>query len=158
MKLLKALAATLTLTLTTPAFASHYRLPVENLVNETEAAAFGKAGIQTTLALLEQVAKVDSRQKLAAKSGLTFARLSTLAAQVDLLRIEGIGPSMVRLLQAAGVRHTRDLKAASPADLRDKMKVANDVQQVAAVLPREEVLRDWIGQASKLSAMVEGLQ
>jgi len=159
MKPIKALlAVALTVTLSGPALASHYRLPVENLVTDTEATAFGKAGIQTTQALLEQIAKVDARQKLAAKSGLTFARLSALAAQVDLLRIEGVGPSMVRLLQAAGVHHTRDLKGASPSDLRDKMKVANDVQQIAPVLPQEDVLRDWIAQASRLSQVVEGLQ
>lgn len=151
------LATALTLSLSGATLASHYRLPVENLVSDAETSALGKAGIQTTLALLDQIAKVDGRQKLAAKSGLTFARLSALAAQVDLLRVEGIGPSMVRLLQAAGVQHTQHLKGASPAALREKMKVANDVHQLAPVLPQEDVLRDWIGQANRLSQVIEGI-
>ena len=47
------------------------------------------------------------------------------------------------LLQAAGVQHLTHLKGASPGALRDKMKVANDVHQLAPVLPQEDVLRDW---------------
>ncbi|MFO0750646.1 MAG: DUF4332 domain-containing protein [Myxococcota bacterium] len=140
------------------AVASHYRLPVENLVNDAETSALGKAGVATTAALLDQVAQVQSRQKLAAKTGLTFVRLSTLASQVDLLRVSGLGPSMVLLLQAAGVKHTRDLKASSPADLREKMRVANDVQNLAPVIPQEDVIRDWIAQASQLPQVVEGLK
>lgn len=138
--------------------ASHYRLPVENLVSEVETTALGKAGVDTTLVLLDKIAKVTARQALAAKTGLTFARLSTLASQVDLLRVGGVGPSMVRLLQAAGIRHTRDLKAASPAALRDKMRVANDVQGLTPVVPQEDVVRDWITQAAGLPQVVEGLQ
>jgi len=140
-----------------PAWAGHYRLPVENLITVEESGALSKAGIQTTLALLEQIARVGPRKAIAAKTGLTYVRLSTLAAQADLLRVEGVGPSMVLLLQAAGVRHTRDLGAADPAALRDKMAVANGVHNISPVVPQEDVVRSWIQHARGLPQIVEGL-
>ena len=140
------------------AHASHYRLPVENLITEAETESLKKAGIETTLALLDAIATVASREKVASRSGLTFARLTVLAAQVDLLRVNGLGPSMVRLLQAGGVRHARDLAAASAAELHKRIEAANSVHRIAPVLPSEGILEDWIKQAKGLKAIVEGLQ
>ncbi|MCC6620470.1 MAG: DUF4332 domain-containing protein [Deltaproteobacteria bacterium] len=140
------------------AHAGHYRLPVDNLVTVDESNALSKAGIRTTLGLLDHVAPLDKRRALAAKSGLTFVRLSTLATQIDLLRVEGVGPSMVRLLQAAGIRHTRDLGAADAAGLREKMRVANGVHQISSVLPQEDVVRSWIESARGLPQILEGVQ
>lgn len=140
------------------AHAGHYRLPVDNLVTIDESQALSKAGIQTTLSLLDHVAPVAKRKALAAKSGLTYVRLSTLATQIDLLRVEGVGPSMVLLLQAAGIKHTRDLGAADPAGLREKMRVANDVHNVSPVLPQEDVVRSWVTHARGLPQIIEGVQ
>lgn len=140
------------------AFASHYRLPVDNLINDNETEALKKAGIETTLALLDAVGSIAGREQVASKSGLTFARLSILASQVDLLRVNGLGPSMVRLLQAGGIRHARDLAQAAPADLHKRIEAANGVHRIAPVLPSEVILQDWIKQARSLKPVVEGLQ
>jgi len=140
------------------ASASHYRLPVDNLITQTESDALKKAGIETTLALIGAISSTSGREQVAMKSGLTFARLTTIAAQVDLLRVNGLGPSMVRLLQAGGIRHAHDLATAAPADLHGRLEAANGVHRIAPVLPSEVILADWIGQAKALKSVVEGLQ
>lgn len=153
-----AVAGALSVGVSSMASASHYRLPVDGLVTVDETEALKKAGIATTLDLLDAIAPKAGRESVASKSGLTFARLTTLAAQVDLLRVNGLGPSMVRLLQAGGVRHARDLAKAAPAELRARLEAANGVHRIAPVLPSEGILEDWIRQASGLKPIVEGLQ
>jgi predicted flap endonuclease-1-like 5' DNA nuclease len=140
-----------------PALAGHYRLPVEGFLAEGETAAFRKAGIDTTLALLNALATVKGREQVARQTGVSFARLSLIAAEVDLLRVNGVGPSMVRLLQAASIRHVRDLARASAADLARRLEGVNAAQRIAPVTPNEGILSDWIGQATGLKVMVEGL-
>jgi predicted flap endonuclease-1-like 5' DNA nuclease len=137
--------------------ASHYRLPVEGFLSAGELAAFRKVGLETTLAVLNAIATVKGRQDIARRSGLPFTRLTLIAAEVDLLRVSGVGPSMVRLLQAAGVRHARDLARASGADLARRLEGVNAVQRIAPVTPNEGILSDWIRQAGGLKAIVEGL-
>jgi predicted flap endonuclease-1-like 5' DNA nuclease len=129
-----AVAGALSVGVSSMASASHYRLPVDGLVTVDETEALKKAGIATTLDLLDAIAPKAGRESVASKSGLTFARLTTLAAQVDLLRVNGLGPSMVRLLQAGGVRHARDLAKAAPAELRARLEAANGVHRIAPVL------------------------
>lgn len=155
---LVALATSACLVVSAPAHASHYRLPVDNLITQAETDALKKAGIETTLALLDAIGSTAGREQVAMKSGLTFARLTTIAAQVDLLRVNGLGPSMVRLLQAGGIRHARDLAGAGTADLHARLVAANGVHRIAPVLPSEGILADWIAQAKALKSVVEGLQ
>jgi predicted flap endonuclease-1-like 5' DNA nuclease len=140
-----------------PAQAGHYRLPIEGLIDESESQALAKAGVTTTLALLQEVASEAKRLKLAQKSGLTIGRVAALAAQVDLLRIDGLGPSMVRLLQGAGIRHSKDLAAAASVALRTKLEAVNGVQHIAGAIPLPEVLDSWIGQAKRLPRAVNDL-
>ncbi|TNF27150.1 MAG: DUF4332 domain-containing protein [Deltaproteobacteria bacterium] len=140
------------------AWASHYRLPADGLVSEEEHAALGKAEVHTTLDLLNRAAKVSDREALARQTGLPLARLTTLACQADLLRVKGLGPSMVRLLQTAGIRHTRDLRATEPDGLLDRLRAANGIHHIAPVLPRTEVLAEWIEQAKGFEWLLEGTQ
>lgn len=155
--LLVAVAA-LTVVATSGAHASHYRLPADGLVTGEEHAALKRARVQTTLDLLRRAARVGDREDLARESGLPLARLTTLVCQADLLRVKGLGPSMVRLLQTAGIRHTRDLKATEPDGLLERLRAANSIHNIAPVLPQREILEDWIDQAKKLDWMLEGTQ
>ncbi len=137
------------------AHASHYRLPLPQLIEADETEILKRVGIKTTLALLDRVAKRAGRLRLAKVTKLPLERLDLLATQVDLLRIEGIGPSMVLVLQAAGFRHTADLAATNASALLDKMSEANERHRIAPVLPREPSLHDWILQARALPQLLE---
>jgi predicted flap endonuclease-1-like 5' DNA nuclease len=138
--------------------ASHYRLPIDPMIPATEATLLAKAGVTTTLALLQEVATADKRKALAKKSGLTQERVTDLAHQVDLLRIDGLGPSMVRLLQASGVANSRALAGEDPAALHQKMTAANASAQISPVIPQVGLVSAWIGAAKALPQVVTGLK
>lgn len=139
------------------ALASHYRLPIDALIGPEETAALRAEGVETTLALLARVSTVRGRAQLAAATSLTRERVDVLATQVDLLRVEGVGPSMVRVLQAAGVRHTGELAATDASALLARMEAANAREQIAPVLPREPSLHHWILQARRMPRLLEGI-
>ncbi len=139
------------------AYAGHYRLPVANFINQEETTLLQKAGISTTLALLDEVKTHAQRKRVAQVTGISVKRLEALAGQVDLLRIDGIGPTVVRLMLAAGVKHARGLGAESADVLLGRMKAANTAQQITSVMPREGQLAAWIAAAKRLGSVIEGV-
>jgi predicted flap endonuclease-1-like 5' DNA nuclease len=140
------------------AHASHYRLPIDNLISTAEADALAKGGVTTTLALLEAVTTQTKRASLAKKTGLPLARIDALAAQVDLIRIEGIGPGVVRLMQASGVAHSRALATADASALHAKLTAVNASAKILGVIPPEGLVAAWISKAKSLPQAVEGLR
>lgn len=140
-----------------PGHAGHYRLPVANFIEADEAQALSKAGIRTTLSLLEEVKTAAQRKRVAQLTGLTTARVDELARQVDLLRIDGIGPGVVRLLNAAGVAHTKALAGEGAAALLARMTAVNAQARFTNVLPQEAQIAAWVAAAQRLSPALEGL-
>lgn len=138
--------------------ASHYRLPAAGLVTKAETKSLSSAGVGTTKALLDGTAKVRSRRRLAKKTRISYARLTELATQCDLLRVAGLGPTMVRLLQASGIRHSGTLRQARASGLRGKMAAANQVHKIADVLPAVESIQAWINSARGLRKLLEGVR
>jgi len=142
-----------------PSWASHYRLaPGFSLITEPERATLKKAKVQTTAALLEATAKRATRRALSKSTGISFARLTELATQCDLLRIKGLGPSAVRLLQAARVRHTSALRHASAGSLHGQLEAIKATLGLPQVVPDTAELTNWIGQAKKLRRVLEGVR
>jgi len=142
------------------ASASHYRLPIGDrcIVTDGELKALKREGITTTLELFERTARRADRETLARKTAIPFPRLTELASQVDLLRVTGVGPTMVRLLQTGGVRHTRDLRAAKVDALLARLQAANGIHRVTEELPPREMVEDWIDQARGMEQLLEGVQ
>jgi hypothetical protein len=140
------------------ATASHYRLPASGLFTGAETKALSAEGIKTTKKLLERAAKAAPRRKLASASGISFGRLTELAALCDLLRVEGVGPSIARLLQASGVRHSGALRHQKAPGLLKKMTAANAKHGIMEVLPSVETLASWIRQAARLPKRLEGVR
>lgn len=140
------------------ASASHYRLPAAGLVSGEETKSLNAANVHTTVDLLERTASVKDRKKLVRQTRISFVRLTELATQCDLLRIKGVGPSMVRLLQAAGVRHTMALKAASAGALMGRLEAANNSHRITEVLPDVTQVAAWIASAKGLEARLEGIR
>lgn len=141
----------------TSAQAGHYRLPVDNFITQVETDQLAKAGINTTLGLLNEVKTAAQRKKVASVTGIALARVDELACQADLLRIDGIGPTMVRLLNASGVKHSKALGAEAAAALLERMKAVNLAQKIANVLPREGQVAAWVAAAGRLGPGIEGV-
>ncbi len=140
-----------------PAMASHYRLTDDlGLLAPGERKALSGSGIKTTKALLEATAARSSRAATAKTTGISEARLAALAAQCDLLRVRGVGPSAVMLLQAVGVPHAKALGAQAPSGLHALLEAEQARRNQAAVVPSSSELSDWIGQANRLPDVLEG--
>lgn len=151
-----AVALSLTFLVARPALASHYALTeVARLVPPADAAKLQKAGVETTEQLLQKAATAKDRKALAKASGLGAATLTTLAKHCDLLRIKGVGPEMVLLLEAAGVKSIADLASRDAAALVAAVESANKTKKISEKLPTEPQLADWIEQAKKLPPVVD---
>ncbi len=144
--------------LTLTAGASHYRLSQVDLLTDAEREVLARAEVATTLTLFERAAATEARKELARVTGLGFARLTELATQCDLLRISGVGPGVVRLLQAAGVRHSADLKSRGAARLHQEVVRANRAQRIREVLPDVQSLAAWMASARELPRRLEGVR
>ena len=136
--------------------AGHYDLvDVEELVPAADRARLARVGITTTKALVEQLAAKKARKKAARRSGISYARLTAWTSFCDLLRIDGVGPTMARLMQAGGVPHLAAMGRQDPDDLLVRVTAANLAHQITALLPGREHLVGWIGQAQKLPVIFE---
>jgi len=135
--------------------ASHYDLVDVDLVTVQERQALARAGIEATDALLRATATRRGRRALARRTGLTPARVLELARMADLLRIEGIGPRMVRLLTAAGVPDTARLVAQDPEALHRKLVDTNDRLHLAGLVPPADMLAAWMKRARELGQVLQ---
>jgi hypothetical protein len=138
--------------------ASHYRLAGSGLVKTGELAGLKKAGVVTTKALLEQGATRKSRRRIAKDSSIPMVRLVALVEACDLLRIDGVGPTMVRLFQASGYRHTAKFRRVTPATVWSNIVVANTRLKVVPEPPAKGLVARWVRAAQGLKSVVKGLK
>ncbi len=144
-----------TLATVSEAQASHYNLDRIDLVTTAEKRALSRAGILDTKVLLGWTATLERRQWLADKSGIAWERLSELAAMCDLLRIEGVGPSIATVIRNAGATDSEALAASDSAGLLDRMRVAARGTSMALKMPDEDTVRSWIRIAKRLRPVLE---
>lgn len=152
---LSALALVAMVTSAGAASASHYYLADIDLVAADARTKLHGEGIKSTDQLLDRVAKKADRQALAKRTGLDAAMLDMVARQVDMLRVRGIGPKMVRLFDAVGVRTIAELAAQVPADLFGRVVSINDERHLSEVVPDADILAGWIAQAKTLPILLE---
>lgn len=139
------------------AYASHYALTdVPTLVTAADAEKLKGAGVNTTEELLQKAATAKDRQALAKASKLPKAKVTELAKRCDLLRIKGIGPEMVLLLEASGVKTSADLAKKDSVELDKKATEANKAKKITEKPPTEPQFKDWIDQAKALPPVLEG--
>ncbi len=151
-----ALALSFAVLAARPALASHYALTeASRLVPPSDAEKLQKAGVETTEQLLQKAATAKDRKALAKASGLSVPKLTTLAKHCDLLRVKGVGPEMVLLLEAAGVKSIADLSKRDAAGLVAAVESANKGKKITEKLPTEPQLADWIDQAKKLPPVLD---
>jgi predicted flap endonuclease-1-like 5' DNA nuclease len=79
-----------------------------------------------------------------------------LAHRCDLLRVKGIGPEMVLLLEASGVKTAADLAKKDAPGLTAAADQVNKTKKITEKPPTEPQFADWIEQAKKLPAVIEG--
>ena len=136
--------------------AGHYDLEdVEEIVPTAERQRFVRVGITSTRAIVERLASVPDRRRVARESGISLKRLTDLVHFCDLLRVNGVGPRMARLLQAAGVLDVVMLRREEPEALMVRVTAANEIHRITEMPPAAEHLRGWIARARELPIVVE---
>jgi len=150
------LVAVLLLGAAAPAWAGQYALAdVPELMDDAVRAKCEAAGIQTTEQLLDRTKTKAGRAELMKATGQAADIVQWWANFCDLLRVNGIGPKMAKLIQLAGIANIAGLKAETAPGLLAKVTAANTKYRVTELLPQEHHLSDWIGQAQKLPVVVE---
>jgi len=136
--------------------ASHYAVAdVPRLITPAQVEKLHKGKIETTEELLNKGASSKDRKTLAKATGIQGPELLVLVQRCDLLRIKGVGSEMVLLFEAAGVKTTADLVTKDPAALTAAMDAVNKKAKISEKPPTEPQIADWIGQAKKLTQVVE---
>lgn len=141
------LVSAVVITFPTVALASHYDMGSSGLVDDAMATTLASAGINTTADLLHRTASVKDRKALVRKTGVTAAQIDTWRDFCDLLRIDGVGPKVARVMTLAGARNLKALVKFTPAEMATKIKDANKGTSILGKLPDAENLQTWIDQA-----------
>jgi predicted flap endonuclease-1-like 5' DNA nuclease len=123
-------------------------------VGEVFAGKLKAAGVATVEALLATAASAKGREDLAAKSGISTAKLLEWVNRADLYRIKGVASEYSDLLEAAGVDSPAELAHRVAANLFQKITEINTAKKLVRKMPTEKQVADWIAQAKKLPKLV----
>ena len=107
------------------------------------AESLGKAGIRTVEELLEVGCTKEGRNKIAADSGCSDAKILAWVNMADLFRIKGVGSEYAELLECAGVDTVPELAQRNAANLTAKMEEVNAEKNLVRALPPEKK-RGWL--------------
>lgn len=118
------------------------------------AARLARAGITTTVHLLDRCCDRAGRREVAAKVRLPQERLLQWVNLANLMRISGVGEEYSELLNAAGVKTVKDLRRRNPENLTSAIKITNERRRLVRVLPTEKMVANWVEQARKLPLRV----
>jgi predicted flap endonuclease-1-like 5' DNA nuclease len=139
------------------ALAGHYRIAdVPDVIPAKYHKKLAKAGVTDTAQLYALAAPSKTRRKLASKARISARKLRAWARFLDLMQINGIGPKMVHLLNAAGVNDLKQLQQANATELQEKMRLANRGARYSEIVPGAAVVKGWIKLAQRVTSRLEG--
>jgi predicted flap endonuclease-1-like 5' DNA nuclease len=112
-------------------------------------------GVLTVLDLLRRGATRKGRAELAELSGIAGKLILKWVNHADLYRIKGVGSEYADLLEAAGVDTVVELAQRNPANLHLRILEVNEAKRLVRRTPMQSQVDDWVGQAKKLSRMIQ---
>jgi predicted flap endonuclease-1-like 5' DNA nuclease len=130
--------------------ASHYELEQIDLVEPDILQRLLSMNIVTTEDLYNRTDTPKKRAKLEKSLGVPKEKILFWAEFCDLLRIEGIGPKVARVLLHCGIHGTKDLAKSDPQALLEKIVKANKEIEVLGKIPDIETVNHWISLAKSL--------
>jgi predicted flap endonuclease-1-like 5' DNA nuclease len=116
---------------------------------------FRAASIADTDALLAAATTAKQRAELAAKVGLSEAKILRFANMVDLYRVKGVGSEYSELLEAAGVDTVPELAQRNAANLAKALAAVNEVKKLTRQVPSETEVGRWIEHAKTLPRVLQ---
>lgn len=112
------------------------------------------AGVTNVQSLLDKAATPEGRAELAAATGYDAGTILAWANQLDLERVRGVGPKYAALLKLAGVDTVPELAQRNPANLAARLAEVNATDGVVKVVPTQDHVANWIGQAKELPRVI----
>lgn len=144
------------LLLAAPASAGHYYIAdVPDVIAQEHHATLKKAGLLDTRGLQARIQTKAGRKALAKETGISLKQLKAWARFLDLMQLNGLGPKMVKLVNAAGVGTLAEFQKASADALQPAMRAANGAARYSEVVPGVEVVRGWIAASRKVPLSLE---
>lgn len=129
------------------ASASHYVLSSIDLVDEATAGRMATLGIETTEDLWRAAAPGRKARTLARQLKVGAAQVREWRAFCDLLRLDGVGPKVARVLTAAGLTDLKAVSRQDPEALMDRIRVVNQQVEILGKTPDTDTVRAWVVQA-----------
>ena len=137
-----------------PAVALASPYPLDQMLPEAAAQKLASAGVGTSSDMVERGALSSGRRKLARATGFDLKQITSWVQLCDLVRLDGVGPIMARLLAAAKVTGIAKLKRHRAKALFPKLMKVNDRAKISENPPTEQDVAVWIEQAKKLKVIV----
>lgn len=116
-----------------------------------------KAGAKTPMELLLKAKTPAERKKLAGVAGLDEVLVTSLAEQVDLARLVGVGPKYAAMLQKIGVNDVGELSQQNGVSLRRQITSFLNTTEGRAISSRRPSLatvKGWIEASKTLPRMI----
>lgn len=123
-------------------------------VGEALAAKLAEAGVKTVEGLLEVGGTKKGRAELAESTGISEKLILKFVNHADLFRLNGVGPQMAEILEAAGVDSVAELAQRNAANLTVKLAEVNEAKNLVNRVPSESEVTKWIEEAKTLPKAV----
>jgi predicted flap endonuclease-1-like 5' DNA nuclease/uncharacterized membrane protein len=104
--------------------------------------------------LLEKGATPEGRKEIAAATGVDESVVLKWVNELDLARVNGIGPKYAELLKEAGVDTVPELAQRNPQNLSQKLADVNAGLGIVQESPSEKQVASWVTQAKELPRVV----
>ena len=119
-------------------------------VGEVYAEKLIAAGINKVSELLEKCAAPKGRKELAETTGISEKLILKWTSHADLFRINGVGPQLAELLEAAGVDTVKEFRHRLAENLQPKLVEVNDQKNICNRVPAVSEVQKMIDQAKEL--------
>lgn len=114
-----------------------------------------EAGVTNTEKLQKATITRHQRQKLAQTTGIPYKLVLAWAQKVELMTIKGIGPRQSNLLAAIGITSSKELARRVPANLHDRLAVANTfTPKFVDRTPTLATLTKWVDAAKAMPTTI----
>ncbi len=115
-----------------------------------DAAELHEADVKDVEDLQEKAATAEGRAELAEAADMSRAEVDSIAYDLDLGRVRGVGRKSIALLNAAGIESVGELAEYEPEELAGLLITANDEEHVVEHMPSVDTLAYWIEQCREL--------
>lgn len=129
--------------------ASHYDLSSIDLVDEAMVGRMAALGIATTEDLWRAAESGRPATTLARRLAVPATQVRAWRAFCDLLRLDGVGPKVARVLTAAGIKDLKAVAKQQPEALSERIQQVNQGLELLGKTPEVDTVRAWITQAQE---------